>query len=365
GARAGAVNRRRRLSRHARGCDKTAVDDRHVVVVGAGIGGITAALLLARAGARVTLFEAQPEARTVGAGMLLQPNGLAVLYGLDLDERLLRRGARIERLRVADPAGVPILDVPVPRFAEGLDHTLVLHRRELLAALVDLVRAEPRVERRFDAEVLAATPAGEVTYRTPAGRATLAADLVVGADGAHSRIRKHGHFEARVRRSHRYARGLGPPLGLDGLTEYCTALADGDAAGFRAAWARALPLAGEVLAGVARCEDLVLTQVIRVDCARWCDGRLVLLGDAAHAMAPNLGQGAGSALGDATVLAWELARPGDLAAALARYEARRRQAVRIVQNLAEQLAWLAALTAPGLRTVRDHAVRWLGRWLVG
>jgi salicylate hydroxylase len=368
------------------------VDDRHVVVVGGGIGGLTAALLLARAGARVTLFEAQPAARTVGAGMLLQPNGLAVLYGLDLDERLLRRGARIERLRVADPAGVPILDVPVPRFAEGLDHALVLRRCELLAALVDLVRAEPRVERRFDAEVLAATPAGEVTYRTPAGPATLAADLVVGADGAHSRIRKHGRFDARVRRSHRYARGLGPPLPLEGLTEYWTALgifgvapvdggtyfyaatdapalraalADGDAAGFRAAWARALPLAGEVLAGVGRVEDLVLTQVIRVDCARWCDGRLVLVGDAAHAMAPNLGQGAGSALSDATVLAWELARPGDLAAALARYEARRRHAVRIVQNLAEQLAWLAALTAPGLRTMRDHAVRLLGRWLVG
>ena len=363
-----------------------------MVVVGAGVGGIAAALLLARAGARVTLLEAAPESRTVGAGILLQPNGLAVLYGLDLDERLLRRGARITRLRVADAAGELILDVPVPRFADGLDHALVLRRRELLAALVDLVLAEPRVECRFDAEVLAASPGGEVTYRAPGGTRAVAADLVVGADGVHSRIRKQGRFGARVHRSHRYVRGLGPPLPLDGLTEYWTdlgifgvapvdggtyfygsteaaplraALDERDVALFRATWARTLPVAGEALAAVARCEDLVPSQVIRVDCARWSDGRLVLLGDAAHAMAPNLGQGAGSALGDATVLAWELARPGDRAAALARYEARRHHAVRTVQNLAEQLAWLSALTYPVVRGLRDQALRLLGPWLIG
>ena len=95
-----------------------ALQDRHVIVVGAGIGGATTALLCARAGARVTLFEAAAEPHAVGAGILLQPNGLAVLYGLDLDERLPRAGVRVSHLRVADPAGTTILDAPVPRFMD-------------------------------------------------------------------------------------------------------------------------------------------------------------------------------------------------------------------------------------------------------
>ncbi|HZP41719.1 MAG TPA: NAD(P)/FAD-dependent oxidoreductase [Candidatus Binatia bacterium] len=368
------------------------LEGRHVAVVGAGIGGIAAALLLARGGARVTLFERDPEPRTVRAGLLLQPNGLAVLYGLDLDERLQRRGARVSQLRVADAAGATLFDVPIPRFAAGLDHALVLRRREVLAALVDLVVAEPGVERRFGTEVDAVTADGSVAFRTPKGPATLRADLVVGADGVHSRVRKASRVDARVSHGFRYVRGLGPPMRLDGMTEYwtslgifglapvdhgtyfygaadaqplATAIEEQDVELFRRAWAAALPAAGEALAGVRRFQDLLVNEVRRVDCARWVDGAVVLLGDAAHAMAPNLGQGAGSALVDAVVLAWELAQPGEPAAALARYERRRRPAVRAVQDLTDRLAWLASVHHPALRGVRDAAVRLLGSWVVG
>jgi 2-polyprenyl-6-methoxyphenol hydroxylase-like FAD-dependent oxidoreductase len=365
--------------------------DRHVVVVGAGIGGAAAALLLARTGARVTLLETAAEPRAVGAGILLQPNGLAVLYGLDLDERLPRRGCRLSSLRVADAAGRTILEAPVPRFAAGLDHALVLRRSDLLAALVDLVVAEPGVECRFGTDVIDAAPDGSVEYRTLDAKRTIAADLVVGADGVHSTIRKRGRFAPHVGRSLRYVRGIGPPLQLDGATEYWTELGifglapvehgtyfyastqDGpladsiferDVGLFRETWSRVLPPAGQVLTG-ARFEDLLINEVIRVDCARWTDGHLVLLGDAAHAMAPNLGQGAGSALVDATVLAWELAQPGEPAAALARYDARRRPAVRVVQDIAGRLAWLSDVPNPVLRFVRDGVLRLCGSWLAG
>jgi 2-polyprenyl-6-methoxyphenol hydroxylase-like FAD-dependent oxidoreductase len=142
-----------------------------------------------------------------------------------------------------------------------------------------------------------------------------------------------------------------------------SALDERDLALFRRAWARVLPIAGDVLAGVGRFEDLVINQVIRVDCARWTNGRIVLLGDAAHAMAPNLGQGAGSALVDAAVLAWELAHPGEPQAALLRYEARRRPAVRVIQDMAGRLGWVSDLTQPAIRWLRDGAVRHLGSWL--
>jgi 2-polyprenyl-6-methoxyphenol hydroxylase-like FAD-dependent oxidoreductase len=374
--------------------DRAPLENRHVAVVGAGVGGIAAALLCARVGARVTLFERDPTVEAARTGMLLEPNGLAVLYGLDLDERLPRHGARVSHLRVADTRDRTLLDVPVPRFGPDLDHALVVRRAEVLAALLDLVVAEPRVACRFGAEVVDVSPDGTVTHRTSGGGTeTTTADLIVGADGAHSRVRKRSRIAARVGRTLRYVRGLGPPLGRrHTMTEYWTglglfglapvdggtyfyasthadplasALEERDVGLFRDAWGRVLPVARDALAEVRDLADLVVSRVVRVDCPRWATGRVVLLGDAAHAMAPNLGQGASSALVDAAVLAWELGQPGDLDAALRRWEARRRPAVRVVQRLADRLAWLSDLTHPALRGVRDAAVRHLGALLVG
>ena len=366
--------------------------NKHVVVVGAGIGGVATALLAARAGARVTLLEREAEPRALGAGMLLHPNALAVLYGLDLDERLPRRGTRVTSLRIADAAGETILAATVPRFADGLDHALVLRRGELLSALLDLVVAEAGVECRFGSEVLEASPSGDVTYRGVGGRAQITADIVVGADGVHSAVRRHSRLRVRVGHGLRYMRGVGPEVSLEGVTEYWTrlgifgvapvphgcyfyastdakpladALAQRDVAYLREVWEAELPISGRVLGSVSDVGDLVVGHVFRVDCARWASGRVVLLGDAAHAMAPNLGQGSGSALADAVVLVRELVQPGDVDAALGRYEARRRPGVRAVQDVADWLGWLSELTSPILRPVRDRAVRLVGPWVAG
>jgi 2-polyprenyl-6-methoxyphenol hydroxylase-like FAD-dependent oxidoreductase len=95
-------------------------------------------------------------------------------------------------------------------------------------------------------------------------------------------------------------------------------------------------------------DDLLVNDVARIDCDRWSVGRLVLLGDAAHAMAPNLGQGANSALVDAAVLVAELS-DGSRPDPLGRYARRRRAAVRAVQqeDPAALLATVVALTGTG------------------
>lgn len=365
----------------------------HVVVAGGAIGGTVVALLLAGAGARVTLLERVADPRNVGAGILLQPNGLAVLYGLGLREALQAIGRPGRTATISDAAGRPLLTTRMPDFGEGLDHFLALRRSRLLAVLLDAVRAHPAIETRFGAEVSDATAAGVVTYHDAATGRTdaIEADLVVGADGVHSRVRAGADFGARVARTGvQYVRGLIDgatgqwPIGeaWTGLGLFGQAPVDGglyfftaagapplaraldahDLAAFRAAWERAYPRSRPILGRVGAFDDLLLNEVIRVDCARFVAGRLVLLGDAAHAMAPNLGMGANSALVDAAALAAEIAKGDDPDATLARYDARRRSAVRRIQNLGDAMGRLAdsGRRAP-VRLLRDTALRVAGR----
>ena len=367
------------------------LEGRRVVVAGGAVGGMAAALLLARAGASVTVLERVAEPAAVGAGLLLQPNGLAVLAGLGLDGELGQAGHRMAGTgAVRSASGAPLARVRVPDFGGGLDHVLAIRRSRLHELLLAAVRtAQPAVALRLGAEVTGAAGDGTVSFQAGGVGGGVEGDLVVGADGVGSVVRAGGDFGATTRPGPTYLRGLVPgddlglegewwtPLGLfggapmgDGSTYFyasaarpavAAALAAGDLAGLRAAWAAALPLAGRVLERVQDPGQLLVNQVTRVDCERWHDGRRVLVGDAAHAMAPNLGQGANSALVDAAVLAVELAGDGPPERALARYQARRRPAVRRVQDRADQLARLSGLTSPALRLARDAALRLAAR----
>jgi 2-polyprenyl-6-methoxyphenol hydroxylase-like FAD-dependent oxidoreductase len=360
-----------------------------VVVVGAGVGGLAAALLLARAGASVSLLERAAGPAGVGAGILLQPNGLAVLAGLGLAGGLERAGHRIGATTVHGRGRSPIARPAVPDFGPGLDHVLAVRRGLLHEVLLAAVCDTPGIDYRAGATVHAAATDGSVDLEWLDRHSTIAADLVVGADGARSTVRDGGAFGVRDRpvrpAAASYLRGLVPrrgneiegehwtALGLFGgapvdagtccfygsatARPVATALAAGDLAACRAAWARVLPVAGDLLGRLPGFAALLVDRVERVDCARWHDGRLVLLGDAAHAMAPALGQGANSALVDAAVLTAELLGAGSLPDALARYGRRRRVKVTAVQDRADRLARLSGLTGPVRRGVRDAGMR--------
>jgi 2-polyprenyl-6-methoxyphenol hydroxylase-like FAD-dependent oxidoreductase len=347
-----------------------------VTVVGAGIGGMATSLLLARAGAAVVLLERVHEVAAVGAGLLLQANGLAVLSGLGVDGRLRADGFPSAGVPVRAADGAVLSSLPVPDFGEGLDRVLAVRRSTVHEVLLDAVRAEPGIDLRLGVEVR-----GGEEFDT---------DLVVGADGVSSTVRAAGDFGARVRRTGAvYLRGLVPRSGdgfageywtsnglfggapVDAATQYFyasatapavrAAVGDRDLGALRRAWSVALPCAAATLDAVTAFDDLLVTDVVRVDCARWADGRRVLLGDAAHAMAPNAGQGANSALVDAAVLTEELARAATVEAALAAYTARRRRRVRRVQDAADRLAQLAHWQGRTTTRLRDVLLGFVDR----
>ena len=350
----------------------------NVLVCGGATGGCAAALVLARAGARVTLIERVSRPKEIGAGIAVAENGLAVLESLGLRDALA--AARpVTEVRIVDALGRTLL---APRGEPP--RAVMLRRSTLQGMLLDAVANEPGIECRFGVEVTRASPLGDVTLRDDAGESTERADLVVGADGVHSRVRDGGAFGARVQRTGlRYVRMLltadvatgteaWTPAGLFGSfpvdgggtyafascgTPECSAALDArDLEAFRKAWTRSYPAAERILASLTSFDELIQNEVIRVDCERWSDGRLVLLGDAAHAMAPNLGQGANSALVDAAVLQFELRRCSTLDDGLEAYERRRQKAVRRVADASSRLGKLAEVIHPVARTLRDRVL---------
>ena len=347
-----------------------------VTVVGGGIGGAVAALLLARAGARVTVLERVADPRAVGAGIALAENGLVVLEALGLGAALATHGCPIAGVRLVDGQGRQLL---TPRATPP--RGLMLRRSDLQRVLLDALAVEPGVAVELGAQVVSARPDGEVAIRTARGERSLQSDLVIGADGVHSRVREGGDFGARVGKpGTRYVRtlvGLGLARGEEAWTAqglfgsfavsggtYVYASAHGPAAHlievrgdlqrWKDAWTRAYPAAAELLDAVLDWDQLLVNDVVAVHCRRFFDGRLVLLGDAAHAMAPNLGQGGNSAIVDAAVLVASLCSSIDPAAALAAYDRRRRPAVTKVAATSARLGALAAWTHPLARLVRDR-----------
>jgi 2-polyprenyl-6-methoxyphenol hydroxylase-like FAD-dependent oxidoreductase len=370
----------------------SALDGRRVVVVGAGIGGTVAAILCARAGARVTLLD-HSRRHDADTGMVLQPDALAVLHALGLRERLSRRGRCVTRRRIANARDRTLLGGAVRRGSHELDHTLVVRRSDLDAALADVAATERRIERRIGAVVRDVRSDGALTYSMPRGISSMRAELIVAADGMRSPVRTRGGMPAQVDGPWWYVRGIGPSLPrLAAVTEYWTPLGvfgvspldhgtsfyaathaasaigpirERDLAAFRTAWTETLPVAAPMLTGVATFARLQIGRMARVDCPFWSDGRIVLLGDAAHAAAPSLTHGASSAVVDAYVLAAELTRCADQTEALRRYEERRRAAAAAERRRLARLVRLSTTTHPAVRVLREGMLQLTGRWMMG
>lgn len=353
-----------------------------VTVAGAGIGGAATALLFARSGADVTVVERVSDPKAVGAGILLQPNGLAVLYGLGLGAELRDRGFVDRTGAVRTQSGRALFSNALPDFGDGLDHFLAVRRSHLFAVLVDALAKTPGIDLRFG-DALESVDRNATAVLSSG--TTITGDLFVGADGAHSVARGALELGEAVRdRDTRYLRAVidsesitdvgetwtelglfgSAPVG-DGTYFFCgtsaapvrEALARSDLESLRDAWSSVFPPGHELLERVESFADLLLNDVVTVRCSEYHAGSSALLGDAAHAMPPNTGQGANSALVDAAVLIDSVREANDVPSALHAYSTRRHDKVEFVQRLSGRLARLAAIRSRPGRALRDAVVR--------
>lgn len=331
--------------------------DEPVIIAGAGPGGLVAALALHHVGQPVLLLERAPEVRAAGAGLTLQVNAMRMLEAIGQREAVAAAGEPILSGSVDTAAGAELSSLPMGALVDRYGTSGVAIHRGALARV--LSSALPPDVLRCDAEVEGyEADADGVSVRLRDG-AELRGRALVGADGIHSCVRATMQGEVPLR----YAgytcwRGVAPvprPLGAGVMSErwgrgrrfgivpidaertYWFSTANAPADGHDGEDPRAELL--ERFAGFAEpvpalieatpSEGILRNDIIDIEpLSRWTDGRVTLLGDAAHAMTPNMGQGACQAIEDAVVLAHCLVEHGEVATALAEYEARRKDRAR-------------------------------------
>ena len=337
---------------------------RHAEIAGGGFAGLVAAIALRQRGWTVRIHEAAKELRAFGAGIFIWENGLRVLKAVGAYESVMANAheaisyeTRHENRLIAEHRFTP----------DQGTRMLTMTRQHLYSCVIDAAE-RAGVTIVLGSEAVGATPNGVLV--TADGKRH-EADLVIGADGVRSRVRdllgllkeRNSYADGIIRvLAPRMRRELGPG-GWDHVIDFwnltnrslrilyvpcnnhdlylamMAPVADKDATAIpinHNVWVAAFPQLEPVIRQVTiggRFDAYETSKLIR-----WSSGRVAIVGDAAHGMAPTLGQGAGTAIMNALALAVAVDGRSDLEDALEEWEARERPLTEHTQNLSAQIA---------------------------
>ena len=353
-----------------------------VLIVGGGVGGMCAAIQLRKQGVGVTLAERHPDWAPDGAGITLGSPTLRALREVGVVDEVLRHGGFWDAIDIRDADGRIETTLPVPK-AEGADDLPAAAGilRPVLAEILAAATRRAGVEVRLGAAFRELRQDGEGVDVDFADGGRERYDLVIGADGVHSSVRRHvlpgfpgprfsgqGSWRAVVPRTGRNSTvymGRTTKAGINPISDrqcYLFVLDRREGMDFiePAQWPlRLAELLQEFGGEVAAIRDGLLDGTLHeprllyrplaghMIPPPWHRGRIVLLGDAVHATTPHLASGAGIAIEGALVLAEELQRRHSLDGALAAYAGRHYDRAQLVVSASGRLGLIEQAGGPG------------------
>lgn len=355
-----------------------------VIIIGGGIGGVTAAIALKQAGLDVTVYERAEELREVGSGLPLWTNALRALHVLGLTGELEKLGVQVSSMRVTTWKGDILTDTKNDKHLKTLGTiTIVVHRAELLALLLKTL-GEDNVRLGMTCTGFSQDASG-VTAQFANGQ-EVKGDVLIGADGIHSITRsqlfglikpKYVGYTCWRGLAHTsrtgletWAWGKGCQFGITPMSQeraywfvqkYAPEGEEDKPGGRKDGilelfheWHDPIPAIIEATAET----DILRNDIYELQhLHQWSNGHVTLLGDAAHAMTPNLGMGACQAIEDAVALADSLKDTTNIAAALKNYEKRRVTRANRITRLAHFIGQAVQWENPILSVPRNIIIK--------
>ncbi len=360
--------------------------DMKILIIGGGVAGLTLAGLLERRGFTPKIVERAPEFGKVGYVIVIWPSGSRVLKGLGVYEKLLQEGCNFTNYYISNYKGEVIKTYSIDPVAEKYGPIISIYRPELIDTLIDAVNPE-FINMNMTVEKIDQGPDTAEVYFSDG--TTEQYDLVIGCDGVRSKTREQifGHIPLTYSGMSGWGFWIDPDLSKpDGIVEYW------GKGKFIGVW----PTKGRlsVFTSVKMEEktiDPVDNRIDRIkDCFKefggvvpdmleqlndpneiyydtyndmqiddWSKGRVVLVGDSAHAILPNAGAGVSMAMESAAVIAEELCRADSkyVEHALKQYETRRKPRVKKVQNQSRMMGKLVYSNSSILSTARDYFLK--------